>query len=103
MTETETETRFDLPDDVQRFVYNDGDEYWYKNGILHREDGPAVIRLNDSKIWYKNGVYHREDGPAIIREHGSEEWWINGKFLKNSKYDDQKLFKNMKMNIKDGL
>jgi len=28
--------------------------------------------------WYKDGELHREDGPAIISD-GSEEWYLNGK------------------------
>ena len=37
---------------------------YYKNGILHRDDGPAVIGKDYYK-YYKNGVLHRDDGPAI--------------------------------------
>ena len=34
--------------------YN-GDTFWYINGKLHREDGPAVEWANGSKEWYLNG------------------------------------------------
>lgn len=34
----------------------DGTTYHYKNGLLHREDGPAVENVNGFKAWYKNGV-----------------------------------------------
>lgn len=38
---------------------------WYKNGKLHREDGPAIIRLSDkTEIWYFEGRRHRIGGPA---------------------------------------
>jgi len=33
-----------------------GDQLWYKNGKMHRDNGPAVIRVNGDKYWYKNGV-----------------------------------------------
>lgn len=54
--------------------------FWYVNGLLHREDGPAAVGL-DVDCWYINGMRHREDGPAVEYEIGSEydnEWWING-------------------------
>lgn len=56
-----------------------GDEYWYKDGFIHREDGPAVIYSDGSKFWYKHSLFHREDGPARIWGNGDKEWWINGK------------------------
>lgn len=34
--------------------YN-GDEYWYKNGMRHREDGPAIEWADGTKFWYYNG------------------------------------------------
>ena len=27
---------------------------WYKNGKLHRDDGPAIVAF-DYTAWYKNG------------------------------------------------
>ena len=58
-----------------------GDIYllWYKNGLLHRENGPAVEYSNGKKEWYKNGELHREDGPAIEWKSGNKEWFKNGK------------------------
>jgi hypothetical protein len=53
--------------------------YWYKNGLLHREDGPTVEYSNGNKEWYKNGERHREDGPAIEYSNEYKEWWRNGK------------------------
>jgi len=41
-----------------------GDKMWYKNGFLHRLNGPASIFIN-SKYWYCNGLKHRLDGPAV--------------------------------------
>ena len=51
---------------------------WYRNGELHREDGPAVIDGNNYQVWYRNGELHREDGPAII-DGDYQEWWVDGK------------------------
>jgi len=55
-----------------------GDRFWYLNGQLHREDGPAVERANGSRSWYLNGKIHREDGPAVEFADGVRSWWING-------------------------
>ena len=51
---------------------------WYRNGKLHRDDGPAVESANGTKAWYKYGRRHRSNGPAIIHPDGYKEWWSNG-------------------------
>ena len=60
-------------------VYDGGTKHWYKNGELHREDGPAVEYVSGTKHWYKNGKLHREDGPAIEYTDGEKKWCVNGK------------------------
>ncbi len=57
----------------------DGTQFWYKDGNLHREDGPAIISWNEYQEWYKDGNLHREDGPAYINSDGTQIWYINGK------------------------
>ena len=59
-------------------VHSNGDKYWYLNGQLHREDGPAVESSNGDKYWYLNGQRHREDGPAVEGTDGSKYWYLNG-------------------------
>jgi hypothetical protein len=59
-------------------VYNNGEKYWFLNGKLHREDGPAVEFADGDKAWYLNGQLHREDGPAIEWASGSKSWYLNG-------------------------
>jgi hypothetical protein len=52
---------------------------WYRNGLLDRIGGPAIIILGGGEYWYRNGRFHRDGGlPAIVRENGVEEWWVNG-------------------------
>jgi hypothetical protein len=60
-------------------VYTDGDKYWYLNGNLHREDGPAIECANGDKHWWLNGNLHREDGPAVEWADGTKSWYLNGK------------------------
>jgi hypothetical protein len=34
------------------FVSTDGTQFWYKDGNIHREDGPAVIYPDGDKRWW---------------------------------------------------
>jgi hypothetical protein len=36
-------------------VWPSGRKHWYLNGLVHREDGPAVVCPNGTKYWYLNG------------------------------------------------
>lgn len=51
---------------------------WYRNGLLHREDGPAIDFRNNRQDWYLNGLRHRTDGPAITHADGTEVWYFHG-------------------------
>jgi hypothetical protein len=34
-----------------------GDKFWYKNELLHRESGPAIEFFKENKKWYYlNGI-----------------------------------------------
>lgn len=50
-------------------VYS-GYKEWRINDQLHRDHGPAVID-SYSKRWYKRGMRHNEDGPAVVYHDGS--------------------------------
>lgn len=61
--------------------YN-GNRFWTDlQGRWHREDGPAIERVDGSKEWFTHGLLHREDGPARIGvwAPNDDEWWVNGK------------------------
>lgn len=58
--------------------FDDGTKLWFINDIPHRLDGPAHESAEGLKIWFVNGKRHREDGPALVRADGTKEWWING-------------------------
>lgn len=64
------------------------EEVWYRNGALHRDDGPAIVRAlpvgDRDEYWYRDGLLHRDDGPArlLADEAGREifiEWYRGGK------------------------
>ena len=59
-------------------VDEDGTEYWFLNGLLHREDAPAMIESDGSQRWYLNNQLHRTDGPAVILANGTQKWFLNG-------------------------
>ncbi len=58
--------------------WDNGSKFWYKEGLLHREDGPAREYTNGDKYWDKEGKLHRTDGPAIVGINGYKEWFVNG-------------------------
>ena len=64
-------------EDGPAVIYDNGINYWYKFGKIHREDGPAVDWTNGEYSWYRNGLYHREDGPAIVWDEECS-WYVNG-------------------------
>ena len=52
-------------------------EYWFEDGVWHREDGPAVIDWHQTgekyaESWHLKGDLHRQGGPAIT------SWWDSG-------------------------
>jgi hypothetical protein len=63
-------------------------EHWYKDGMIHRLDGPAYISYNDNgnkrfESWCKDDKLHREDGPARISyldngDKAYETWYLCG-------------------------
>ena len=64
---------------------------YYRNGKLHRDDGPAIIRPDGTQEWYKEGKLHRDDGPAIVYISGVKYWYKEGKIHKLHK-DNRQIF-----------
>jgi len=75
-------------------IDEDGDKHWYKNNLLHREDGPAVERANGLKFWYLKGKLHREDGPALEYFNGDKAWYYQGQKIEcSSQQEFERLIK----------
>jgi hypothetical protein len=70
-------------EDGPAYINSDGTQIWYKDDKRHREDGPAIIYPDGSQMWYKDGNLHREDGPAVIRPNGTQYWYISSKNITN--------------------
>jgi hypothetical protein len=49
------------------------------------KNGMFVNQLGD-KCWYKDDLLHRTDGPAVIWPNGYESWYLNGKWLSREKW-----------------
>ena len=56
-----------------------GNKRYCLNGLLHREDGPALECVYGDKYWYKHERLHREDGPACEWGNGNKYWYLNHK------------------------
>ena len=63
------------------------EKHYYINGILHREDGPAVEYPDGTKYWYKNGKVHRFGGTAVIMPGDAESYWIDDKQVTKEQHD----------------
>ena len=70
-------------------ITENGDLYYYINGLLHRTDGPAFDCVNGHKEWFVNGKCHRFNGPAIEDENGYKEWFIEGISYSESEFKTQ--------------
>ncbi len=70
------------------YIDRHGDVGYVKSGKLHRDDGPAIERVNGNKFWYKNGKRHREDGPAVEYYYGKMEWWVDDEECTEEDYKD---------------
>ena len=70
-------------------VYASGTKYWYLNGNLHREDGPAIEGASGTKSWYLNGKRHRADGPAVEGVEGYKHWYLNGERLTEEEFNER--------------
>jgi hypothetical protein len=65
--------------DLPAKIAADGSKGWFKRGLLHRDNGPAIEYSDGTKLWYNIGCLHRDKGlPAIEYANGAKEWWVNG-------------------------
>lgn len=77
-------------EDGPAVIYSNGDKEWWQNGKLHRLDGPAC-EYNRYEAWYFEDKRHRLDGPAVIFANGDKEWWEHDRLIK--KVTQEGMFK----------
>ena len=63
--------------------------YFNNANQLHREDGPAIISPNGTKLWYQNDQCHRTDGPAIMWPDGRKWWYLNDRPLTEAEFNQR--------------
>ncbi len=68
-----------LGDGCKLNVSDIGTRSWYRNGLLHREDGPAVEWASGAREWFRDGKHHRDDGPAIEWANAVHYWYRDGR------------------------
>lgn len=78
---------------IERKEFESGDVEFYRNGVLHNADGPAVDKANGARYWYKNGVLHRIGGPAVYNPSGRNQYFIDGKQYTEEEYLNEHQFK----------
>ena len=55
----------------------------------------------ETKFWYKDGLLHREDGPAVEHPGGKLEYWLNGRKCKSLKdFETRRQYKDKKVHLK---
>lgn len=80
------------------FVASMDEERYYKNGVLHRTDGPAVRYIWGEEYWYFEGKRHRLDGPSQTSRRGEKTYHIHGECLKETDYWKHPLVIKAKLN-----
>lgn len=83
--------------DLPAIEWEDGGVEYYKRGMRHRENGPAIIRANGDMDWYVNDQLHREDGPARVRPNGKDEYWLNGQMNAEGRAAAEKVKEEIKI------
>ena len=78
-----------MDDKIKCVETANGNKYWYKNGLLHRTDGPAVERADGNKSWWQNDKLHRTDGPAVERADGYKAWFLDHEKYSFSEWCDE--------------
>jgi len=81
-------------------INEDGTKVWYKNGLLHRVDGPTVEDVYGTKYWYFEGKRHRVDGPALEFNNGDKVWYYQGQQINcKTPQEFEKLIRLIKLRV----
>jgi hypothetical protein len=84
-------------EDGPAIIWNDGSVEWFFDGRRHREDGPALILNNKSEFWYNRDRLHRMDGPSIIWNDGESSYYYFGEECTEKEYNEKIL--SYKLNL----
>jgi hypothetical protein len=70
------------------YVENNKTYQWYRHGRLHRDGNLPALGIYFNKYYhlkeyYRNGLLHRTDGPAVEISGNVRKWYVNGKFIRD--------------------
>lgn len=80
---------------------NEGTIQFFKDGKLHRDNGPAVIAPDGTLVWWHEGNPHREDGPAAIwyGDLNNVDYYLFGKKVAKQQIDEFQKKKKLQQNL----
>jgi hypothetical protein len=70
--------------DRPAFISNDDVKYWYKEGHIHRSGDLPAIFIRGSVEYVKQGIIHRDNGPAMIHQDGTQLFYRDGRRIKHN-------------------
>lgn len=74
---------------------------WYdQDNLPHKDDGPARVYSNNTKMWFKHGKIHREDGPAYIQAN-IKRYYLDGKNISEEEFTIKNKQKSKILTNKD--
>jgi len=65
-------------DEQNRFHSFDDEPAVVVEDYLDKDISGEEINVSGYQAWYKNGLIHRENGPAVIRNSGEEFYYLDG-------------------------
>ncbi len=64
------------------------DKEWF---VIEAKETIVLKYKSGNKEWYKNGELHRENGPAIEWSGGNKDWYVNGQFCEDKEEFKEEL------------
>jgi len=46
----------------------------------------GVFENSEGRFWFRNGIEHREDGPAVEYAEGREAWYLRGQIVSEEEH-----------------
>jgi antitoxin component YwqK of YwqJK toxin-antitoxin module len=60
-------------------ILKDGTKIWFKDGLIHRDGDEPAVKYSSGEGYYKQGLLHRTDGPAFEDLDGVLRYYFEGK------------------------
>jgi len=64
--------------------------------FFYRDFGPTMrVTAMGDKVWHFNGLLHREEGPAVEYDDGDKRWFLNGVEYTEEEFKEYKLIEKL--------